>query len=141
MTIDHMLRNAIDAAPDAVLISDTKGIIRYWNRGAEQIFGYSSQEAVGQSLDLFIPERLRDRHWEGYHRVMTTGETKYQSGLLNSPGIHKCGSQLSLEFSMIPLHDDHDEILGCAAIMRDVTARWMKEKELQKRIEAYQNAH
>ena len=133
MQLDTLLKQAIQNAPDAILIADLEGIIIFWNRGAEQILGYSSAEAVGQSLDLFIPEKLRGRHWDGYHRVMATGETKYQTGLLSSPGIRKDGSQVSLEFSMVLLKDENGSMQGCASIMRDVTARWLREKELKER--------
>jgi len=131
----HIIK-LVDESQDAILISDREGIIRYWNAGAERILGYSASEAVGQSLDLFIPEKLRGRHWEGYHRVMASGETKYKTGLLSSPGIRKDGSQVSLEFSMVLLKDEQGAMQGCASIMRDVTDRWLKEKELKQRLAA-----
>ena len=132
------LQQLIDDAPDAILISDREGLITFWNSGAEQMFGHTSAEAVGQSLDLIIPEGLRARHWEGYKRVMATGETKYKTGLLSSPGIHKDGSRVSLEFSMVPLRDEAGNLQGCASIMRDVTERWKKEKELRERLKAFE---
>lgn len=132
--LDACLRQTLDRSQDAVLIADREGIIRYWNAGAKRILGYPADEALGQSLDLFIPEKLRGRHWEGYHRVMASGETKYQTGLLSSPGIRKDGTQVSLEFSMVLLKDENGTMLGCASIMRDVTERWLKEKELKQRL-------
>jgi len=135
LNINQQLQQVADESQDAILIADLAGIIRYWNAGAERILGYSAAEAVGQSLDLFIPEKLRGRHWEGYHRVMASGETKYKTGLLSSPGIRKDGSQVSLEFSMVLLKDEQGVMQGCASIMRDVTERWLKEKELKKRLE------
>ena len=113
-----------------------EGVIRYWNLGAQQIFGYTADEAIGQSLDLIIPENLRERHWDGYHRVMATGVTKYQTGMLASPGVKLDGSRVSLEFSMVLLKGADGAMQGCGSIMRDVTARWQKEKELQKRLAA-----
>src|SRR5512145_2456646 len=94
--VDKMLQQLLSDAPDAILVADPEGIIHYWNLGAEQIFGYSAVEAVGQSLDLIIPENLRGRHWEGYNRVMASGETKYKTGLLSSPGVRKDGTRVSL---------------------------------------------
>lgn len=135
-SIQNQLEQVINQAPEAILIADLEGIIRFWNSGAERLLGYSSNEAVGQSLDLFIPEKLRNRHWEGYHRVMSTGETKYKTGLLTSPGIRKDGSQISLEFSMVLLKDEAGKMQGCASIMRDVTERWQKEKELKQKLAA-----
>lgn len=128
------LTQLVVRSQDAILIADREGIIRYWNIGAERILGYSAAEAMGQSLDLFIPEKLRGRHWEGYHRVMASGETKYKTGLLSSPGTCKDGSQVSLEFSMVLLKDEQGVMQGCASIMRDVTERWLKEKELKQRL-------
>ncbi|ACD93945.1 PAS domain-containing protein [Trichlorobacter lovleyi] len=132
--MDNLLNQLVNDAPDAILISDQKGVIRYWNSGAEQMFGHTATEAVGQSLDLIIPENLRSRHWEGYWRVMASGETKYKTGLLSSPGVRKDGARVSLEFSMVLLRDDDGVMAGCASIMRDVTERWKKEKELKERL-------
>jgi len=129
--MEKKLKQFINDAPDAILVADGEGIIRFWNSGAEQMFGHAAAEAVGQSLDLIIPDNLRGRHWEGYHRVMATGETKYKTGLLSSPGIRKDGSRISLEFSMVLLRDETGGMQGCASIMRDVTARWKTEKELR----------
>ncbi len=134
--MDKFLRELVDNSPDAILVSDREGVIRFWNSGAELMFGHTADEAVGQSLDLIIPENLRGRHWEGYWRVMASGETKYKTGLLSSPGVRKDGTRVSLEFSMILLHGEAGEMQGCASIMRDVTERWQKEKELKGRLAA-----
>lgn len=134
--MDRLLKQLVSDAPDAILISNQKGIIRFWNSGAEQMFGHTSAEAVGQSLDLIIPENLRSRHWEGYWRVMASGETKYKTGLLSSPGVRKDGSRVSLEFSMVLLRDEDGVMAGCASIMRDVTERWMNEKSLKESLAA-----
>ncbi|MBC8017671.1 MAG: PAS domain S-box protein [Verrucomicrobia bacterium] len=132
--MDRLLEQLVNDAPDAILISDLKGIIRFWNSGAEQMFGHTAEEAVGQSLDLIIPENLRNRHWDGYWRVMASGESKYKTGLLSSPGVRKDGTRVSLEFSMVLLRDEDGVMAGCASIMRDVTERWKKEKELKERL-------
>ncbi len=125
---------------DAVVFSDVDGIIRLWNRGAEEMFGHTAAEALGQSLDLIIPENLRARHWEGYRRVMATGVTKYGTELLSAPGLCRDGSRKSLEFSMIILRSVAGEVLGTASIIRDVTARWEKEKALRERVSALEAA-
>jgi PAS domain S-box-containing protein len=100
------------------------------------MFGHTPEEALGQSLDIIIPENLRGRHWEGYNRAMATGETKYGKDLLAVPGIRKDGTRVSLEFSIVMLRDDGGELLGLAAVLRDVTARWKREKELKDRLAA-----
>ena len=132
--MNRLLEQLVNDAPDAILLSDREGLIRFWNSGAEQMFGHTAAEAVGQSLDLIIPENMRGRHWEGYRRVMASGETKYKTGLLSSPGVRKDGSRVSLEFSMVLLRDEAGVMQGCASIMRDVTERWKKEKELKERL-------
>ncbi|MDD2468740.1 MAG: PAS domain S-box protein [Desulfobulbus sp.] len=132
--MDRLLLQLLQDSPDAILIADRDGAIRFWNSGAERMFGHTATEAMGQSLDLVIPENLRARHWQGYFRVMETGQTKYLTEKLTSPGVRKDGSRLSLEFSMVLLRDDQGGIEGCATIMRDVTARWQKEKELKERL-------
>jgi PAS domain S-box-containing protein len=133
---EWLCRSIVDNAPEAVIFADRDGIIRLWNAGAKGMFGYSAEEAIGQSIDIIIPENLRGRHWEGYNRVMATGETKYGKDLLAVPGIRKDGTRVSLEFSIVMLRDDDGELLGLAAVLRDVTARWKKEKELKDRLAA-----
>jgi PAS domain S-box-containing protein len=66
----------ISAKSDAIVAADKDGNVVFWNLGAERIFGYASADAVGRSLDIIIPTRLRKRHWDDYHRVMKTGETR-----------------------------------------------------------------
>lgn len=118
----------------AIIFADRDGIIRLWNSGAEAMFGYQAEEALGQSLDLIVPERHRDRHWEGYRKVMATGVTKYGRELLAVPAMKKDGTRISLEFSIALLRAPTGELLGAAAIMQDVTARWQQQKELKQRL-------
>jgi len=134
--MDPLLQQLLEQAPDAILVADRDGIIRYWNLGAERIFGHTAPQALGQSLDLIIPENLRARHWEGYHRVMASGVTKYQTGLLSSPGVTGSGTRVSLEFSMILLRDAAGVLVACGSIMRDVSDRWQRDKELRARLAA-----
>lgn len=133
---EWLYRSIVENAPEAMIFADQEGIIRLWNAGAEALFGYSAAEALGKTLDIIIPENLRARHWEGYKRTMATGETKYGKDLLAVPGIRKDGSRISLEFSIMLLRDESGQPLGPAAILRDVTARWKKEKELKERLTA-----
>ena len=123
-------------APDAIMFADRDGVIRLWNQGAERLFGYSAEEAIGQTLDLIIPEKLRPRHWEGYHKTMATGETRYGSSMLSVPANHQNGTRLSVEFSIVMLLDDDNQPNGVAAIMRDVSERHQKEKQLRERLAA-----
>ena len=133
-TDEWLYQQIIEGAQDAIVFADKEGIIRLWNSGAEAIFGYSAEEAIGETLDLIVPEKLREKHWEGYSRVMETGVTKYGSDLLAVPALKNDNSRLSVEFTIVLLKNDSGKPIGTAAIMRDVTERWQKEKELKKRL-------
>ena len=120
---------------DAIVASDKRGIIQFWNPGAERIFGYTHADAIGQSLDVIIPTRLRERHWRGYHHVMATGESRYSHGdVLAVPGKRKDGADISLEFTIIPLRDETGQMIGLVAIMRDVTARFEEIRTLRRKL-------
>lgn len=131
---EQVYRKIVDNARDAIIASDREGLIRLWNTGAERMFGYSRSEALGESLDLIIPESLRGRHWEGYHKVMAAGTSRYESDLLAVPASRKDGSRISVEFTLVPLHDGDGRLEGIAAILRDVTERWNRDKATRQRL-------
>ena len=132
---DFLYRQLVDGSPDAVVFGDAQGIIRLWNAGAVAIFGFSAAEAVGQSMDIIIPERLRGRHWEGYHRTMATGVSRYGAGdLLAVPAVTKDGRSISIEFTIQVLKGPSGEVLGPVATIRDVTRRFQREKDMARRI-------
>jgi len=133
-TQEWLANTIVNLSSDAIMFSDREGIIRLWNSGAEKMFGFSSGEALGQSLDLIIPENLRVRHWDGYDRVMQSGTSRYSTEMLSAPALQKSGTRISTEFSMVMVKDEAGEMLGVAAIIRDVSARWQKEKELKERL-------
>ena len=133
--VSHMASQLAAETPDGVLISDRNGIIRFWNNGCERIFGFSSCEAVGESLEIIIPENLRDRHQRGHDETMRTGQTRYGSGdLLSVPAVRKDGTRISVEFSITPFRDKDNSILALAAIMRDVTERFNEMKTLRRAL-------
>jgi PAS domain S-box-containing protein len=104
MSLSAILAEAIlSGRSDAIIAADRDGIIRFWNPGAERLFGYSRDEALGQSLDLIIPQRLRQRHWDGYSRVIQTGHSRYgNNDVLAVPAHRKDGATISVEFAMLP---------------------------------------
>jgi PAS domain S-box-containing protein len=124
----------VAAAGDAVVAADPKGRITLWNAAAQRIFGFTPAEALGQSLDLIIPERLRDRHWQGYDKVMHSGETRYGAEVLRVPALHKDGRPLSIAFTVTLLKRDDGTVESIVAILRDDTARWNEERNLKKRL-------
>jgi PAS domain S-box-containing protein len=134
LSTDRLCQQIVAEAKDAIIFADRQGLIRLWNRGAEEIFGHPADAALGQSLDLIIPESLRERHNQGYQRVMATGQTKYGRELLAVPGVRQDQARISLEFSITLIKDDQGLVLGAAAIIRDVTAKWSQERETQRRL-------
>ena len=120
---------------DAIIAADSDGIIRFWNPGAERIFGHAAADAIGHSLDLIIPERLRGRHWQGYRRTIATGDSRYGEGdVLAVPALHKNGATISIEFTVLPLRDSSAVIISIVAIIRDVTKRFEEVRELRRRL-------
>jgi PAS domain S-box-containing protein len=123
--------NSLSMNSDAIIAADKEGIIRFWNPGAERIFGYASGAAIGQSLDIIIPERLRKRHWDGYCHVIKSGESRYGHGdILAVPGIKKDGAGVSIEFTIVPLRDEAGQLIGLA----DVTKRFEEIRVLKQKL-------
>jgi len=130
------LEKFVEAAGDAIIAANADGLIVFWNSAAERIFGYAGNEALGQSLDLIIPERLRKRHWEGYRQVMRTGRTRYGSEVLRVPAVHRDGRPLSIAFTVALLFSSNAKVQTIVSIIRDETARWNEERALRKRLAA-----
>ena len=129
-------RLTIDS-PDAVVFADAAGKIRFWNRAATRIFGFEEAEALGQTLDLIVPERQRARHWEGYDRVMAGGASRYGVGdVLAVPAMRKDGNRISIEFTVLPVRDAMGAMLGIAAFLRDVTLRFEELRALRRELAA-----
>jgi len=122
------------AAGDAIVVAGPDGSILVWNRAAERTFGYTEVEALGQSLDLIVPERFRVRHWEGYRKVVRTGHTRYGTEVLRVPAVHKDGRRLSIAFTVTLLCSPTEEVQAIAAIIRDETNRWNEDQALRQRL-------
>jgi PAS domain S-box-containing protein len=132
---DHLAEAILETQSDAILVADRDGVIRFWNPGAVRIFGFTAEEAVGQPLDLIIPENLRARHQEGFNRVMAGGATRYGSGdILAVPALTKGGRRISVEFTIIVLRGSDNAMIGMAAILRDVTSRFEEMRSLRRRV-------
>lgn len=139
LDVDRLCRTLVRDAADAIVYADEKGVIGFWNKGAERIFGFSSEEAVGQTLDIIIPESLRKRHWEGFGATMRTGKTRYGAGdMLAVPALRKDGSRLSIEFTILPFYEG-EHLAGIAAILRDVTSRFEEMKALRRALATQQS--
>lgn len=128
------LAQLMDAVADAIVVCDKAGAIALWNPAAERMFGFTPDEAMGQSLDIIIPERQRQRHWDGYHETMRTGVTRYGTTLLRVPAIHKDGRALSIAFTVALLVSEAGVPTHIVSVIRDETARWKEERDLRKRL-------
>jgi PAS domain S-box-containing protein len=131
---EELAGKIVEGAADAILFAGRDGKIVFWNRGAERIFGFTADEVAGRSMDFIIPERLRERHWANWDRVMETGVTRYATDILAVPALRKDGSTISIEFTIQLVRDEAGQILGPVAMIRDVTARFQREKELRARV-------
>ncbi|WP_329125577.1 PAS domain-containing protein [Streptomyces sp. NBC_01465] len=122
-------------APDGIVIVDSEGLIRYWNQGAERIFGYTAAEITGRGLDVIIPEKHRKRHDDGFTAAMASGTSRYGADdLLAVPALTADGTTVSIEFSVVLLTDADGKASHVGAVIRDVTARRAQEKEIRRRL-------
>ena len=131
----------VEALGDAIVIADANGVVNLWNAAAERLFGFTSSDAIGNSLDLIIPERLRERHWAGYEKVMASGETRYSRDVLRVPAVHKDGRVLSIAFTVGLLLDPQRSVTGIVAVIRDDTRRFAEERDLRKRLTELESIH
>jgi PAS domain S-box-containing protein len=135
MNLPGLIAEAVlSARADAIVAADSDGVICFWNPGAERIFGHTRDEALGRSLDLIIPERQRQRHWEGYRKVMQTGQSRYgESDLLAVPALRKDGAAISVEFTILPLQEG-GRLIAVVATMRDVSKRLEETRALKRKL-------
>lgn len=135
-THQWLCQQIVDNTGDAIIFGDSEGMVRLWNVAAEKMFGFRAEEIAGKSMDLIIPENLRERHREGYDETMRSGRTQYSRNLLAVPALRKDGARISIEFTIVLIRGEDGKLLGPVAVLRDVTTRWNRDKELRKRIAA-----
>jgi PAS domain S-box-containing protein len=129
-----MARLLLDQAPDAVIFAGPDGIIQEWNASAEALFGHAAAEAVGQSLDLIVPERFREAHWRGFERALGEGDTKYRGQALPTRSMRKDGSDFYVELTFAIIHGTDGKVIGALAHARDITERWTHDREQRQRL-------
>ncbi len=127
-------KQLVEAVGDAIVASDASGTITLWNPAAQRMFGYAESEALGESLDIIIPQRQQQRHWDGYHKTMATGQTKYGNDVLRVPAVHKDGHTLSIAFTVALLYTPDKKVSAIVAVIRDETSRFTEERNLRKRL-------
>ena len=130
----YSYREIVENSQDAIVLTNADGVIQIWNLGANKMFGYSPEEAVGQTLDIIIPDRFRDSHWDGFNNTMATGHSKYEEDMLSVPAIKKDGSRISIEFTIVMSKDDQGIPTGISAIIRDVSERRQQDKQIKDRV-------
>ena len=130
ISIDY--QQVVETLGEAVVICDRDGVIRFWNAAAERLFGFTKTEALGNSLDLIIPERLRARHWAGYNKAMQTGKTRHAGDVLRVPAVDKDGRPISIAFTVGLLFGPQREVTDIVAVLRDDTQRFVQERALHR---------
>ncbi len=128
------LNALVAAVGDAIVVCDASGAIVLWNAAAQRMFGYTRDEALGQSLDIIIPPRLQARHWEGYHKTMASGITRYGTDVLRVPAVDKAGRAMSIAFTVGMLHSADGKVSAIASVIRDETSRFSEDRALRKRV-------
>jgi PAS domain S-box-containing protein len=132
----ELLQAMLDQTADAVVFADVEGVIRIWNAAAERLFGFDAGEAIGASLDLIIPDRLRPQHWAGYRRAMSSGTTRLDGRPTVTRGLHKSGQRLYVEMTFAVVRAPSGVVAGSIAMARDVTARHEAERARRSAGEA-----
>jgi PAS domain S-box-containing protein len=128
-----LFRAIVEQAPVSIILADREGVIRAWNRASESLFGFAAGEVLGRSLDVIVPERLREAHWQGYDRSLASGETKYAGRVMTTRATHKDGRKLYVDFSFGMLKDAAGAVVGAMAVGRDATERYLAEREARPR--------
>lgn len=118
----------LEQAADAVIYSDGTGRIVLWNAAAAALFGYSAAEAIGQSLNLIIPEHLQDAHWRAFEAAMTSGVMRLQGRPTLTRAKHLSGRRLYVEMTFALVQRDDGTVQGAVAVARDVTERIAQQR-------------
>jgi len=121
-------------APDATIFADREGVIRAWNAAAERVFGHSEADAVGQRLDLIVPERFREAHWAGWERALEAGETKYVGQSVPTRAERSDGTPITVELSFAIVLDEAGASVGALATARDISERWDRDRATRNQL-------
>jgi len=123
-----LLRAVLEGLPDALILADTAGVIRFWNAAAERVFGFTRDEAVGQSLNLLIPDRFRPAHDAGFARALQTGALRTGTRVLRTRSNHRDGRKLYVDFTFAVLKEAGGGVIGVQALARDATAAHLQQQ-------------
>jgi len=129
-----MERALLEQAPDAVIFAGTDGMIAFWNEAATRVFGHSIEAAMGQSLDIIIPEVYRDRHWTGYDRALADRETKYKGEVLPTKAMRADGAEIYVELGFAMVKNPDGSMAGAMAVARDITERFNRDRDMRRKL-------
>ncbi|OAE99855.1 histidine kinase [Bradyrhizobium centrolobii] len=118
----------LEDVADALIYSNRSGTILRWNRASSALFGFSAEEALGQNLDLIIPEHLRPAHWKGFEAAIASGTMKLAGRPTLTRALHKCGRRLYIEMTFALVRDAGGAVQGAVAMARNVTERVERER-------------
>ncbi|MCA3238428.1 MAG: PAS domain-containing protein [Curvibacter sp.] len=134
LSLESTALQILRSMPEAVIFCDLDGIVRVWNAGAEKVFGWSADEAIGQSMDMIIPERMRKAHWDGFHQAVARGGVKPGRTSMITRSLHKTEESIYIDMSFEMVRNEAGEMLGSLAVVRDATKRFTEEKALRKQL-------
>lgn len=100
----------------AMVVADATGVIQLWSRGAEALFGYPAAEAVGQSLDLIVPDEYREQHWHGFRAAMASGSAKLDGQSTEIPVKCRSGEITVFPGAFMLLRNAARTVIGAAVI-------------------------
>lgn len=130
----------LEQAPDATIFAGSDGMIAFWNEAAERVFGHTAAEALGQSLDIIIPEEFRERHWTAYDKALEAGDTKYRGQALATRATRADGTTIYVEMGFAIVHGADGAVIGAMALARDITERFNRDRETRRELRELKEA-
>ena len=103
----------------AAVFADAGGYVRFWNAGAERLFGHTSSEAIGQRADLIVPASLREAHWSGFNRAFVSSSWRGSQDWSSVPALHRNGEEITLEVFLFPIQQENGSFVGVLALFRN----------------------
>lgn len=129
-----LVAGLVSQAPDAVIFAGTDGNIQVWNEAAAAMFGHTAEEAIGQNLDLIIPEQFREAHWKGFDRALAAGDTKYRGQSLPTRATRAGGEAFYVELSFAIVRDANGAVIGALAHARDINDRFETDRANRRKM-------
>ncbi|MEO8538382.1 MAG: PAS domain S-box protein [bacterium] len=136
----ELAKHLLEQSPDAAIYAGSDGMIVFWNEAAERVFGHKAADAIGQSLDIIIPEEFRNRHWTAYDKALDAGDTKYRGQALATKSMKADGTAIYVELGFAMIHDASGATIGAMAVARDITERFNRDRETRRELRELKEA-